>query len=73
MAAGLSLAGWRSGTLRGWLVALGFILAAATLLTCFGMVSLITGGWAAMVQLVAVILTLVWLLSTSVLMVRRVH
>jgi hypothetical protein len=30
-----------------------------------------TGGWADKVQIVAVVLTLVWLLCTSVLMVRR--
>lgn len=70
-AAGFSLAGWWSGALPRWLVALGLIVAAACLITCVGVVSAMTGGWADKVQIVAVLLTLVWLLCTSVLMVRR--
>lgn len=70
--AGFSLAGWRSGAMPRWLVALGLIFAAATLLTWgVGIVSVMTGGWAEKVQSVTMPLTLVWLLSTSVLMVRR--
>ena len=71
MAVGFGFAGWRSGTLSKWLVALGLILGATTLLTCFGMVSVVTNGWALTVQNVAIVLTLLWLLSMSVLMVRR--
>jgi hypothetical protein len=71
MSAGFSLAGWWSGALPRWLVALGLIVAAACLLTCVGIVSTMTGGWADKVQIVAVVLTLLWLLCTSVLMVRR--
>ena len=70
-AAGFSLAGWRSGAMPRWLVGLGLITAAATLLTCVGIVSVMTGGWAQKVQLVSLPLTLVWILSASVLMVRR--
>ncbi len=71
MAAGFSLAGWRSGAHPKWLVAVGLIVAVASLLTCVGIVSVMTGGWGEKVQSVGVLLTLVWLLCTSVLMVRR--
>ncbi len=71
MAAGFSLAGWRSGALPRWLVAVGLLVTAASLLTCVGIVSVMTGGWAGMAQSVGVLLTLVWMLSISVLMVRR--
>jgi hypothetical protein len=71
MVTGFSLAGWRSGALPTWLVALGFIFAAATIISCVGIVSAMTGGWAAKVMSMFIPLSLVWLLSTSVLMVRR--
>ena len=71
MAAGFSAAGWRSAALPKWLVAVGLTVAATTLLTCIAIASVMTGGWAEKVQLVAVVLTLLWLLCASVLMVWR--
>ncbi len=71
MMAGFSLAGWRSGAMPRWLVALGLIGAAAWLLIGVGMASALSGGWAAKLRLVAEPVVLVWSLCTGVLMVRR--
>jgi hypothetical protein len=71
MVSGFSLAGWRSGALPKWLIALGLIFAAATIIACVGIVSAMTGGWAAKVMSMFIPLSLVWMLSTSVMMVRR--
>ena len=71
MLAGFSIAGWRFAAMPTWLVVVGLIAATANLLTCVGIASVMTGGWASNVRVVAEPLGLVWFLWVSVLMVRR--
>lgn len=68
---GFSIAGWRSVSLPKWLAGLGLINVAAGALTGVFIASVVTGGWATMLEEIAALTGLVWFASAGVYMVIR--
>jgi hypothetical protein len=68
---GFSIAGWRSGTIPKWLVALGLLQVTAGLLTGGFIVSIVNEGWATIFIEVAAISGLVWFVGVGIHMLMR--
>ena len=68
---GFSIAGCRSAVMPRWLAVLGLVAAAAALVTAVGIASVMAGGWAWNVRVVAEPLGAVWFLCVCVLLIRR--
>ena len=68
---GFSMAGWRSGTLPIWLVALGLINVIAGMLTGGFIVSILNDGWATIFIDVAAPSGLAWFVSSGIYMLVR--
>jgi hypothetical protein len=68
---GFSVAAYLTGVVPRWLTVLG----AATVATCYtggiGVVSVLNGGWAQGPWLASILLFSLWVVSTSVVMIRR--
>jgi hypothetical protein len=71
MIAGFSVARLRTATTPRWLGLVGLTAATLSLFIAFGMAWAVTGGWAAQLRSVAQPIIMVWVLSISVLMIRR--
>jgi len=65
---GFSMAGWCSSTIPKWIAVLGFVAAAAQLLSATLVVTILSDGWATPVIEVASIGGLAWFLCTGVYM-----
>ena len=65
------MAGWRSGTLPIWLIALGLINVIAGMLTGGFIVSILSDGWATIFIDVAAPSGLAWFASSGIYMLVR--
>lgn len=68
---GFSMAGYQSVRLPRWITALGFVSAAACLISGVFIVSVLTEGWATMVMNLAAMSGLAWFASVGVFMLLR--
>ena len=68
---GFSMAAFQSSTLPKWLTTLGFFSAAACMASGAFVISILTGGWAAMLMNLATLTGLAWFASVGVYMLLR--